>query len=74
MKKILSIVLCVLLIGCAQKKQDENTITLWHWMTDRQKAFEVGCDDYDTKPVDFARLSGKMEILLAEKGCHEMRA
>ena len=47
MKKILSIVLCVLLIGCAQKKQDENTITLWHWMTDRQKAFEELAKQYE---------------------------
>ena len=35
--------------------------------TDRAKAFEVGCDEYDTKPVDFARLQGKIETLLAEK-------
>jgi two-component system cell cycle response regulator DivK len=34
---------------------------------DREKAIEVGCDDYDTKPVDFARLSGKIENLLLEK-------
>ena len=35
--------------------------------TDRAKAFEIGCDEYDTKPVDFARLQGKIESLLAEK-------
>jgi CheY-like chemotaxis protein len=33
---------------------------------DREKAFEAGCDDYDTKPVDFQRLLGKIEALLAE--------
>ena len=36
-------------------------------VTDRAKAFEVGCDDYDTKPVDFARLHEKIESLLAKK-------
>jgi CheY-like chemotaxis protein len=35
--------------------------------TDRQKAFEIGCDDYDTKPVEFGRLSEKIEHLLVEK-------
>jgi two-component system, cell cycle response regulator DivK len=35
--------------------------------TDRQKAFEIGCDDYDTKPVEFRRLSEKIEHLLVEK-------
>jgi CheY-like chemotaxis protein len=35
--------------------------------SDRTKAFEVGCDDYDTKPVDFDRLTGKIGTLLAEK-------
>jgi len=35
--------------------------------TDRAKAFEVGCDDYDTKPVDFVRLQGKIENLLLVK-------
>jgi two-component system, cell cycle response regulator DivK len=33
-------------------------------VTDRTKAFEVGCDDYDTKPVDFGRLREKIENLL----------
>ncbi|HEY6200133.1 MAG TPA: response regulator [Candidatus Binatia bacterium] len=33
---------------------------------DREKAIEAGCDDYDTKPVDFQRLLGKIEALLAK--------
>lgn len=33
--------------------------------SDRQKALEAGCDDYDTKPVELARLLGKIEVLLA---------
>jgi two-component system, cell cycle response regulator DivK len=36
-------------------------------ITDRDRAFEVGCDDYDTKPVDFGRLSEKINHLLGEK-------
>ena len=34
---------------------------------DREKAVEAGCDDFDTKPVDLARLLGKIEALLARK-------
>ena len=34
---------------------------------DREKAIEAGCDDYDTKPVDLARLVVKIELLLARK-------
>jgi CheY-like chemotaxis protein len=37
-------------------------------LTDREKAREVGCDDYDTKPVEFARLIQKIETLLVTKG------
>jgi CheY-like chemotaxis protein len=35
--------------------------------SDREKAFEIGCDDYDTKPVEFVRLSEKIENLLVVK-------
>jgi two-component system, cell cycle response regulator DivK len=31
---------------------------------DREKALRAGCDDYDTKPVEFQRLLEKMENLL----------
>jgi CheY-like chemotaxis protein len=36
-------------------------------MSDQARAFEVGCDDYDTKPVDFSRLTEKIGNLLGEK-------
>lgn len=31
---------------------------------DRDRALEAGCDDYDTKPVEFPRLLQKIEALL----------
>ena len=33
---------------------------------DREKALEAGCDDYDTKPVEFSRLTEKIESLLGK--------
>jgi two-component system cell cycle response regulator DivK len=34
---------------------------------DRDRAMEAGCDDYDTKPVDLARLLDKIELLLSRR-------
>lgn len=35
--------------------------------TDRDKSVEVGCIDFDTKPVDLARLLGKINACLVRK-------
>jgi CheY-like chemotaxis protein len=36
-----------------------------HVMTgDRDKALAAGCDDFDSKPIEFERLLGKMQALL----------
>jgi CheY-like chemotaxis protein len=35
--------------------------------TDRLRAIEAGCQDYDTKPVDLARLLAKIDALLPSK-------
>ncbi len=33
---------------------------------DREKAVEAGSDDYDTKPIEFQRLLGKIEAFLGK--------
>lgn len=34
---------------------------------DREQAMQAGCDDYDTKPIELARLMEKIESLLGKK-------
>jgi DNA-binding response OmpR family regulator len=35
---------------------------------DRSRALDAGCDDYETKPLDFARLLDKIAALLEARG------
>lgn len=49
--------------------------------SDREKSVEVGCADFDTKPVDLARLLAKIEACLARPqqapegvNCHDQQA
>ena len=53
-------------IKAAPETRDIPVIALSaHAMTsDREKALEAGCDDFDTKPVELDRLLGKIRALL----------
>ncbi|MGD0310404.1 MAG: response regulator [Acidobacteriota bacterium] len=39
-------------------------LTAHAMVSDRERAFEAGCDEYDTKPIEFQRLLSKIESLL----------
>ena len=41
-------------------------ITAHAMSSDRNKALEAGCNDYDTKPIELPRLLQKIETLLSE--------
>lgn len=40
-------------------------LTARAFATDRERSLQAGCTDFDTKPVDLARLIGKIEACLA---------
>ena len=42
-------------------------LTAHAMVSDRTKAFESGCDDYDTKPIEFGRLRERIDNLLVAK-------
>jgi two-component system cell cycle response regulator DivK len=42
-------------------------LTAHAMVSDRYKALEAGCDDYDTKPVEFQRLVAKIESILGRE-------
>jgi CheY-like chemotaxis protein len=48
----------------ATRKIPVIALTAHAMSSDRQRAIEAGCDEYDTKPVDYQRLLTKIEMAL----------
>lgn len=60
--------------ACRRLKANRSTgaipviaLTAHAMSTDKDKALAAGCDDFDTKPVDFTRLLQKIERACATK-------
>ena len=49
MRKLMTLCCCLILVGlagCSQPPQSSHTILLWHWMTDRNDAFQKLAQQY----------------------------
>lgn len=46
-------------------------LTAHAMLSDKQRALEAGCDDYETKPVEFPRLLAKIQTMLKSRGCQD---
>lgn len=42
-------------------------LTAHAMVSDKRRALEAGCDDYDTKPIELPRLLAKIEASLARR-------
>jgi CheY-like chemotaxis protein len=42
-------------------------LTAYAMAEDRERAFAVGCDDFETKPVNFPQLKAKIDLLLERR-------